>query len=111
MTTLASLKFRSISAYLAICLTTHSRGLFALLDIVIACCARLRPQDKGKVLHTMASRIVRFTSALYPGESSVPLGKSNLLSTSERTSRGVKELGIPSQFMVTYSSRLCGGHT
>jgi hypothetical protein len=55
MPTLAGLKFRSIPVYLAIRLTTHSRGLFALLGIVIAYCARLRPQDKGKDVHTMAS--------------------------------------------------------
>lgn len=55
MPTLADLKFRSISAYLAIRLTTYSRGLFALLGIVITYCARLRPQDKGKQVHTMAS--------------------------------------------------------
>lgn len=55
MSTFASLKFRSISAYLAIFLTTFSRGLLALLDIVIVYCARLRAQDKGKEVHTMAS--------------------------------------------------------
>jgi hypothetical protein len=55
MPTLAGFKFRSISAYLAIRLTTYSRSLFALLGIVIAYCARLRPQNKGKEVHTMAS--------------------------------------------------------
>ena len=97
MPNLAGLRFRSFSTYLAIRLTTYSRGLLALLGTVIAYCARL---DKGKEVHTMASSIVCFTSVLYVGESSVPLGNPNLFSTSERTSRGVKELGMPS-----YSSR------
>jgi hypothetical protein len=104
MPTLAGLEFRRTFSYLAIHLTTYSRGLFALLGIVITYCARLCPQNKGKEVHTMASLIVRFTSILYAGESSVPLGNSNLFSTSERTSRGVKELSIPSQFMITYTT-------
>jgi hypothetical protein len=54
MPTLASLKFRSLSAYLAIRLTYY-RSLFAFLGIVIAYCARLRPQNKRKEVHTMAS--------------------------------------------------------
>jgi hypothetical protein len=52
MPTLAGRRFRSFSTYLAIRLTTCSRGLFVLLGIVIAYCARL---DKGKEVHTMAS--------------------------------------------------------
>jgi hypothetical protein len=44
--------------------------------------------------HTIASSIVRFTSALYVGASRVPLGTLNFFSISERTSRGVRELSI-----------------
>ena len=44
--------------------------------------------------HTIASWIALFTMLLYAGASSVPLEIPNLFSTSERTSRGVKELSI-----------------
>src|SRR5580698_6124887 len=114
MPTLAGFRFRSTSIYLAICLATYSRGLFALLDIVITYCARLRVCDlrtkekryipwhhescASRVLCMRVSRVFHLVipTCFQPRNARVVVSRS---------------WAYPSLFMITYSSWLCGRRT